>query len=88
MRRRNDHIFHIINAFQYKFEFHLFMMSNIEITDLSPDAMRQYINSRQTFTALREVVTSSKQFRGGMVWREQAGHTYLIRTSTTGSKKA
>ena len=64
------------------------MMNNIEITDLSPDAMRQYINSRQTFTALREVITSSKQFRGGMIWREQAGHSYLIRTSTTGAQKS
>lgn len=63
------------------------MTVNIETLELPSEAMRQYINARQAFTALRETENAAKAYRGGMIWREQKGQTYLIRTSTRGAQK-
>lgn len=63
------------------------MLMNIETFELPADALRQYINARQVFTALRETETAAKAFRGGMIWREQRGHTYLVRTSPRAAQK-
>lgn len=58
------------------------MSNNSETTPLPSNALRQYINARQTFLALREVDTQAKKYRGGMLWRDIKNHTYLIRTTT------
>ena len=60
---------------------------NIETTELPADALRQYINARQLFTALRETEAAAKAFRGSMIWREQSGRMYLVRTSVSASQK-
>lgn len=64
------------------------MRVHIETLELPADALRQYINARQLFTALRETETAAKAYRGGMIWREQKGHTYLIRTTTRAAQKS
>src|SRR5690349_10758135 len=58
------------------------MISNIETLDLPEDSSRQYIDARQTFLAFEQAQTKMKEYRGGMIWREQKGHEYLVRTST------
>ena len=58
------------------------MIINIETQPLPANAIRQYINAKQAFTALRDAEREAKQFRGGMFWREVKGHRYLIRTTT------
>jgi hypothetical protein len=57
------------------------MDKDIETTPLAGNALRQYINARQTFASLRAAETEAKNFRGSMLWREVKGHSYLIRTS-------
>lgn len=57
-------------------------MQNIETFDLSEDAIRQYIDARQTFLALEQARRKLREYRGGMIWRQQKGREYLIRTST------
>jgi hypothetical protein len=64
------------------------MQAHIETLELPADALRQYINARQVFTALRETEAAAKAYRGGMIWREQKGHTYLIRTTTRAAQKS
>ncbi len=58
------------------------MIIDIETQLLPANAIRQYINAKQAFTALRDAEREAKQFRGGMFWREVKGHHYLIRTTT------
>lgn len=58
------------------------MKPYIETRSLTGNVLRQYINAKQAFTALREAENHAKQFRGSMLWREVKGHTYLIRTTT------
>ena len=62
-------------------------MKNVEIIDLPEDAIRQYIDGRQTFLALEQAKSKAAEFRGGMVWKKVRGHTYLVRTSTRGNQK-
>ena len=64
------------------------MTNNIETQLLSGNSIRQYINAKQAFTALRDAEMDAKQFRGGMFWREVKGHVYLIRTTTKSSQKS
>lgn len=52
------------------------------IIEMSGDALRQYIDARSVFTALEEANKAAKEVRGGMIWREQNGKDYLIRTTT------
>ncbi len=63
------------------------MDDRIETVELPAEALRQYINARQAFLALREAQTAAQAYRGGMIWREQGGRTYLVRTAPTGSQK-
>ncbi len=62
------------------------MIPDIETLDLPEDTARQYIDARQTFLAFEQAQTKLKQYRGGMIWRNQKGHDYLVRTSTRGSQ--
>ncbi|MGV8894825.1 MAG: GSU2403 family nucleotidyltransferase fold protein [Burkholderiaceae bacterium] len=58
------------------------MTDNIETLPLPSNALRQYINARQTFASLRVAEAEAKNYRGSMLWRQIKGHTYLIRTTT------
>lgn len=64
------------------------MTNYIETLEISGPAMRQYINARQVFMALRETEAQARSYRGGMLWRKVKGHTYLIRTSTGATQKS
>jgi hypothetical protein len=62
------------------------MNANIETLDLPEDASRQYIDARQTFLAFEQAQARLKEYRGGMIWRQQKGLDYLVRTSTRGAQ--
>ncbi|MGN8079324.1 GSU2403 family nucleotidyltransferase fold protein [Variovorax sp. 22077] len=49
---------------------------------------RQYIDAESVFDELRRVRKEAAQTRGGMIWREIKGRTYLIRTSPKGTHKS
>jgi hypothetical protein len=59
---------------------------NIETLDLPENASRQYIDARQVFLALEQAELKLKEYRGGMIWREQKGNEYLVRTSKRGAQ--
>jgi hypothetical protein len=63
------------------------MRPHIETLDLPADSMRQYINARQLFTALRETELAAQAFRGGMIWRAKENQAYLVRTTVSGAQK-
>lgn len=56
--------------------------------DLSEDQARQYVDAETVFLEALRVRKQALQFRGGMLWREQAGRAYLIRTNTSGAQKS
>ena len=62
------------------------MDADIETFDLPEDATRQYIDARQTYLAFEQAQAKLQDYRGGMIWREQKGTDYLVRTSTRGSQ--
>lgn len=64
------------------------MSLNFETAELPEGSLRQFIDSRQSFTALEEWTRRAQEFRGGMVWRQVKGNDYLIRTSITGGQKS
>jgi hypothetical protein len=55
---------------------------------LSDSQVRQYINAETVFREWQRAREEAKTVRGGMVWREQDGRRYLIRTSPTGAQKS
>jgi hypothetical protein len=59
-----------------------------EIIENDESQRRQYIDAEAVFNELRRVRQQAAQVRGGMMWREVAGTTYLIRTSTKGAQKS
>lgn len=58
------------------------------ITELDPDAQRQYIDARSTFLAHEQLTKLAASVRGGMVWKTVKGTDYLIRTSPQGDQKS
>ena len=54
----------------------------MEIQDLPEDAIRQYINARQSFAAYKQAKVRALAYRGGMVWKTVKGRDYLVRTTT------
>ncbi|MBV8634562.1 MAG: hypothetical protein JO002_08745 [Burkholderiaceae bacterium] len=53
------------------------------VLELEPNAARQYINARATFTAYEQAVAEAAQVRGGMHWKKRhddPGTEYLVRT--------
>jgi hypothetical protein len=56
------------------------------------DATRQYIDAVSTFEAYEEALTEAFKVRGGMYWHKGPAsapdHTYLVRTSASGSEKS
>jgi hypothetical protein len=63
------------------------MKNDVEITPVDEDAARQYIDARQTYTALEAADRALQEYRGGMIWRKQGDQNYLVRTSVHGSQK-
>lgn len=57
-------------------------------TEIAEDARRQFIDANSTFTAWESARKAAAEVRGGMIWRQQDGKDYLIRTSPTGSQKS
>ena len=58
------------------------MTKDMEIQDLPEDAIRQYINARQSFAAYKQAKVRALAYRGGMVWKTVKGRDYLVRTTT------
>ena len=58
------------------------MTNDMEIQDLPEDAIRQYINARQSFAAYEQAKVRALTYRGGMVWKTVKGRDYLVRTTT------
>lgn len=63
------------------------MPNSFEFLELSGGALRQYINARQVLSAYREAVLVANEYAGSMIWREQNGRSYLVRTSPQGKQK-
>ena len=58
------------------------MTKDMEIQDLPEDAIRQYIDARQSFTAYEQAKVRALAYRGGMLWKTVKGRDYLVRTTT------
>lgn len=56
------------------------------LVDIGEHARRQYIDAVSTFRAYEDAVKAAKEVRGGMLWRNQNGTDYLVRTSTGNSQ--
>lgn len=60
------------------------MNINTELTELPVESLRQYINARQAFLSYQNALKVQKEYRGSMLFREQDGHTYLVRDYALG----
>ena len=58
------------------------------IQEIDGNAQRQYIDAKSVFTAFEEAKKSSAEVRGGMLWKNQNGTDYLIRTTTRRGQKS
>lgn len=58
------------------------------IVPCTEDQCRQYLDALAVFNALIAAKKDLAEVRGSMIWREVAGKTYLVRTSTTGAQKS
>jgi hypothetical protein len=50
--------------------------------ELSPDQLRQYIDSESVFSAHESARAAAGELRGSMFWRTEHGKDYLVRAST------
>lgn len=64
------------------------METNYGFTPLDGEARKQYINSRESFSAVREAERKAREYEGNMVWRIKNGREYLIRVSRRNSQKS
>lgn len=58
------------------------------IQEIDGSAQRQYIDAKSVFTALEEAKKNASEVRGGMLWKNQNGADYLIRTTTRRGQKS
>ncbi len=58
------------------------------LIDLEESQLRELVNARSTWRAYGDARREALQVKGSMVWKEVAGHTYLVRRSTTGAQKS
>ena len=63
-----------------------FIVKNV--SQLGEEQLQQYIDAAAVFDAWESSAKEMEQYRGGMFWKEQSGHRYLVRTSTRGSQKS
>lgn len=54
---------------------------------LSDNAARQVIDSSTIFEEFTRVQGLVKPYAGGMYWKQQSGHTYLVKTATNNRQK-
>ena len=52
----------------------------MELTPLSDNQRRIYIDTIQLYTAYKEVLLKSRAYQGGMHWKKSKGNQYLFRT--------
>lgn len=62
------------------------MENNAETFDMPDDAIRQYIDARQTFLAYEQALARVSAYRGGMFWKTVKQKEYLIRTTPRGAQ--
>ena len=55
--------------------------------DLSESQLKQYINAEQVLQSWRNSEERAKSYRGGMIWREQKGNDYLVKTGPDASQR-
>ena len=60
----------------------------MDFINLSEDQRRQYIDAERVFQALDAAEVDARKYVGSMIWREQSGHKYLIRTFPDASQKS
>lgn len=56
-------------------------MTVLEITDLTNDQLRQYINAEQNFNAFEKICLARKSYRGSLFWQTKNEIDYLIKES-------
>jgi hypothetical protein len=61
------------------------MTSFLELNDAQK---RQYIDAEAVFSAFEEARREAGEVRGSMVWRDQGGRRYLVRTAASGGQKS
>ncbi len=54
----------------------------MDFIPLTEDQLRQYIDAESSFTALEQARQAAGEVRGTMFWRQDRGHTYLVRANT------
>jgi hypothetical protein len=54
----------------------------VDFIPLTEDQLRQYIDAESSFTALEQARQAAGEVRGTMFWRQDRGHTYLVRANT------
>ena len=59
-----------------------------QLVERDENQLRELVNARSTWRAFTEARREALQVTGSMVWKEVAGHTYLIRKSAAGAQKS
>ncbi|OSZ71157.1 hypothetical protein CAP37_18075 [Hydrogenophaga sp. IBVHS1] len=54
----------------------------MNFTPLSEDQLRQYIDAESSYTAMEQARQAASEMRGTLFWREDRGHSYLVRANT------
>ncbi len=55
---------------------------DVDFLPLTEDQLRQYIDAESSFTAMEQAQRAASEVRGSMFWRQDRGHTYLVRANT------
>ncbi|MRW88397.1 hypothetical protein GJ699_00165 [Duganella sp. FT80W] len=63
------------------------MKMGFKIVPLNGDARRQYVNSRDVYSALDSVISEARQFEGRLFFRTQRGREYLVQELKRGGQK-
>ncbi len=58
-----------------------------QIYELPHDALRQYTDALQVFSAHREAAAARESVRGSMKWKEVSGRRYLVRVDSSGGER-
>ena len=59
-----------------------------QLVERDESQLRELVNARSTWRAFIEAKRESLQVKGSMVWKDVAGHTYLIRKSAAGGQRS
>ena len=58
------------------------------LVELDEKQLRELVNAGSTWRAFVDALAEAKEVKGSMVWKDQAGHSYLIRKSASGAQKS